>query len=467
MTRAAGVVLAAGLSRRFGRQKLLEPVEGRPLVLHTVDAARAAGLDPLIVVVSPDPGLRRALRGLPIVVAENPNPEAGLASSVRIGFRAIADAPLLVDSAVVLLGDQPRVRVDAIRALVESTAPQPLLVAAYADGSNPNPVLVHREAWSVADELTGDRGFGPWMTENRRLVGTIEVEGTNPDMDTPADLALLTWGDRVRGNHEQSERVREGPPDSDFYAPITSIFRSDPFRTGDAVLEELLEIGRPGERWLDIGGGAGRYALPLANKVGGVVVLDPSRSMLDALAEGIAASGIANVRAIEGRWPVRNDEWPADLPRRLDVALIANVGYDIADIGPFVDAMEAAADRVCVAVLAQRSPPWLAEPFWLPIHGEERVRLPAEPEFIELLRARGREPRERLVHVPLRAYPSRDDLHRWVRQQLFLAEGSERDRQLRELTEAAMLDVVGGVRFRHAEPIPVGVVIWTPEERRA
>ncbi|RPJ53408.1 MAG: hypothetical protein EHM24_32910, partial [Acidobacteria bacterium] len=74
----------------------------------------------------------------------------------------------------------------------------------------------------------------------------------------------------------------------------------------------------------------------------------------------------------------------------------------IAAIGPFVRAMEAAARRQCVAVLMERQPSSIADVCWPPVWGESRVPLPALPEFVELLRAFGREPAiERLERSPI------------------------------------------------------------------
>ena len=151
----------------------------------------------------------------------------------------------------------------------------------------------------------------------------------------------------------------------------------------------LLPLARPDDTWLDIGAGAGRYALPLALRVREVVALDPSPGMLAALREQATEHGIANVRAIEGRWPVDPALGPAPTA---DVALIANLGYDVEAIGPFLDAMEAAAGRLCVAILADRQPSAPAHAFWPPVHGEARIELPALDDFLDLLRARGRDP---------------------------------------------------------------------------
>ena len=108
--------------------------------------------------------------------------------------------------------------------------------------------------------------------------------------------------------------------------------------------------------------------------------------MLDGLREIAAEHGIENVRPVEARWPP-----PDPSTFAADVALIAHVGYDIEAIGPFLDAMESVAGRLCVAMLMERQPSSIADVCWPPVHGEARVPLPALPEFIELLaRARPR-----------------------------------------------------------------------------
>ena len=160
------------------------------------------------------------------------------------------------------------------------------------------------------------------------------------------------------------------------------------------MLDALLRLVEPGETWIDIGAGAGRYALPIALALapsgGRVIALDASPGMLDALLELQTEHGVTDVEVVETRWPP-TDGMP--LARfAADVALIAHVGYDIESIGPFVRAMESVARRLCVAVLMERQPASIADACWPPVHGEARVALPALPDFVELLRARGREP---------------------------------------------------------------------------
>ncbi len=279
---------------------------------------------------------------------------------------------------------------------------------------------------------------------------------------SPADRAATeaAWAARVRAHHEQTARFRETPEGGDFYAPVSQIFVADPHRTDDEVLDHLMSLAHPHDTWLDIGAGAGRYALPLALRVREVIALDPSPGMLAALREQATEHRITNVRAIEGRWPVD----PAlGAAATADVALIANLGYDVEAIGPFLDAMEGAARRLCVAILADRQPSAPAHAFWPPVHGEARIELPALDDFIDLLRARGRDPREVRVARPHRHFPTRDELERWLRNQLFLEPGSAKHALLEREIEARLVSHPdGSVGLSPSVVLSTGLVTWQP-----
>jgi CTP:molybdopterin cytidylyltransferase MocA len=188
----AAVVLAAGAGSRFGGGKLLAELDGGPILSHVVAAARAAGLEP-IVVVGPPTGELDGLDLGEVRRVTNPHPAEGLSSSVRLGLRALQldDA---VDAAVILPGDQPRVRVAVIWRLIaaaDQSPATPFVVPRYAADGAPNPVLARRSIWRLADELAGDRGFGPVLATHPELVRFVAVEGSNPDVDTAADLDRL------------------------------------------------------------------------------------------------------------------------------------------------------------------------------------------------------------------------------------------------------------------------------------
>jgi SAM-dependent methyltransferase len=292
----------------------------------------------------------------------------------------------------------------------------------------------------------------------------VVVTGDNPDVDTRADLVAIletAWAARVRANREQVDRVREVPDGADFYAPVTGLFRADPRRTDEPALEVLRGLIRPGETWLDIGAGAGRYALPIAADLsasgGAVLAIDPSNGMLDALRELASEHAIDNVRVVRARWPLDDVS-----PFRSDVALMAHVGYDIEAIGPFVDAMEASARRLCVAVFMERPPSSAVDRFWPVVHHESRLPLPALPEFVALLRARGCEPSVTTTERPHRHFGGREQLEGFVRRQLWVADGGEKERHFREaFDEFAVEGPDGTFSLAGQEGQTIGIVTWT------
>ncbi|HEY3057851.1 MAG TPA: class I SAM-dependent methyltransferase, partial [Chloroflexota bacterium] len=138
-----------------------------------------------------------------------------------------------------------------------------------------------------------------------------------------AEAALSAWAARVRANREQVDVFRETTT-TDFYAPIARMFRADPRRGDDPVLELLRSLVRPEDVVLDVGAGGGRLSLPLALVTREVIALEPSDGMLDVLRNGMAEHGIGNVRVVQGRWP--------EMSLTGDVALMSQIGYDIEDI---------------------------------------------------------------------------------------------------------------------------------------
>src|SRR6185312_1417699 len=174
----------------------------------------------------------------------NPAPEGGLSSSLRVGFGAV---PAATDRVLVALGDQPRVSTATIRALLDTqpTPERPIIVPQYADDPGRNPVLVGRPAFDLVTATSGDRGLGPLLAAHPELVQEVPMEGANLDIDTRADLAATieaAWAERVRANREQVDAIREVPDGSDFYAPVNSLFRADPTRTDDPLLDTLLDL---------------------------------------------------------------------------------------------------------------------------------------------------------------------------------------------------------------------------------
>ncbi|HEY7437479.1 MAG TPA: nucleotidyltransferase family protein [Methylomirabilota bacterium] len=196
----AGVVLAAGLSRRMGRAKMLMPVDGRAIVRHAVESVLAGGVDSVWVVTGPDvEPVEAALAGLAVQIVVNPAPEEGQASSLRAGIAAL---PASVDAVLIALGDQPALAPSIIPALLAARRTSPKLIVAprYRDGQG-NPVVFKREIFPELLRLTGDQGARPIIQKEPARVEWVELDlPMPPDVDTPADYEKIRAKLRA-GNH--------------------------------------------------------------------------------------------------------------------------------------------------------------------------------------------------------------------------------------------------------------------------
>ncbi len=190
-SRIGVVVLAAGLSRRMGAaNKLLAEVDGAPMVARCVDAALASPARPVVVVTGHEAArVRGALAGREVVFVHNPEPAAGLSSSLRLGIAALGEK---VDGAVVCLGDMPWVRAEHIEALItafDANAERPICVPTW-DRKRGNPVLWPARHFAEIAALTGDRGARSLLDAHAAEVCFVPVAdaGVTLDVDTPDAL---------------------------------------------------------------------------------------------------------------------------------------------------------------------------------------------------------------------------------------------------------------------------------------
>lgn len=202
--RVAGLVLAAGPSSRMeGGSKLLLPYGQGTVVGAVVGSARAAGLDPVLVVVGHRADeVRRALAGSGARAVENPDYRDGMAGSLAAGIRALEREPGVV-AAAVLLADEPGIRPEAVRAAVEAwreTEPTALRTV-YRDRPG-HPVVFARAAFRKLRILRGDRGPAELLASWGSGAVRLELDLPAPvDVDTRAayGAALARRGEREPG----------------------------------------------------------------------------------------------------------------------------------------------------------------------------------------------------------------------------------------------------------------------------
>lgn len=192
--RFAVVVLAAGRGSRFGANKLLALLDGRPILQHLLEAVVSAGPEATVVVLGAHAQeVERTIHWRDERRVVNADPDNGLASSLKVGLAAIRALPHAeqLEGILVALGDQPCTRTAVIQALVAAETERPIVVPRYSEDGARNPVLLRRGAWWLAARAAGDQGLGAFIDAHPEMVLELFFDGANPDVDTPADLAAL------------------------------------------------------------------------------------------------------------------------------------------------------------------------------------------------------------------------------------------------------------------------------------
>jgi molybdenum cofactor cytidylyltransferase len=192
--RIAGLVLAAGRSTRMGGpNKLLEEINGRPLVRIVAEQALASRASPVIVVTGHQrERVERALAGLPVTVVHNPDFADGLSTSLKAGIKAV---PPDADGAIVTLGDMPQVSAKLIDRLIAAFDPErgALVVIPTIDGKRGNPVLWARRFFPDLLAVEGDIGARHLIAGYAEAVAEVAIEDAAAltDIDTPEALIAV------------------------------------------------------------------------------------------------------------------------------------------------------------------------------------------------------------------------------------------------------------------------------------
>lgn len=190
MSVIAGIVLAAGLSKRMGKAKLLLPVDGKAIVRWSVERL-APHVDRLLVVTPPDDAaIRAALDGLAVLFVANPRPEDGQGTSIAASVTALSPD---TEAVVVALGDQPRLPDGLLRDLLRLFKSSGLPIAAPVyRGVQGTPVVFAASVFDELRALDGDAGARAVVRKDPGRVAQLAVDADMPfDVDTPEDYARL------------------------------------------------------------------------------------------------------------------------------------------------------------------------------------------------------------------------------------------------------------------------------------
>ena len=185
----AGLVLAAGGSKRLGQPKQLLPFGSATLLDHVLDTARSSHFDQLLCVVGGGGdvvGARVDLRGIEVV--ENRQFGEGCSSSIAAALGAVAER---AEALVLMLGDQPGITAEAVTELIARRGRAPLAACAYTDGRG-HPLAFARDIFGDLASLHGDKGVWKLLDRHAEEVIDVPVAGSIPrDVDTWEDYMAV------------------------------------------------------------------------------------------------------------------------------------------------------------------------------------------------------------------------------------------------------------------------------------
>lgn len=187
------ILLAAGHSARMrGRDKLMEEVEGMPLIRRQVRMARRVTAAPVIVALPPRPhGRYEALAGLDATLLEVPEAAEGMNASLRAGFAAL---PGGTKAAMLLLGDLPELTENDLNSVLQSVDlnSENLIWRGATDTLDPgHPIVFAAPLFPVFATLVGDGGGREVVAQAKGRVHLVPLPGNRArrDLDTPEDWA--------------------------------------------------------------------------------------------------------------------------------------------------------------------------------------------------------------------------------------------------------------------------------------
>jgi molybdenum cofactor cytidylyltransferase len=187
----SAVVLAAGLSTRMGRQKILLPWGDSTVVVKVITTVLEGGVDDIIVVVGGlQERLEDALSEYKIKLIFNKDYRNGeMLNSLQVGIRALR---METEAVLVVLGDQPQMESSIVQAIInrfESTHHQ-IIVPSYKMRRG-HPLLVARSHWNSLLDLNPPLTLRDFLRGHNETIDYLLVETPSvlQDLDTPNDYA--------------------------------------------------------------------------------------------------------------------------------------------------------------------------------------------------------------------------------------------------------------------------------------
>ncbi len=186
------LILAAGSSSRMqGADKLMEMVDGEPLIRRQARMAFETGC-PVIVALPPDrPERVAAIAPLAVILATVPDAPHGMSASIRRGLAVARGLSPLPAGLMILPADMPDFTLPALQLIIAAFRENPtrILRATTAAGRPGHPAIFPPDLWDALDHVTGDQGGRQVLADHADRVTHIPLPGNMAitDLDTPED----------------------------------------------------------------------------------------------------------------------------------------------------------------------------------------------------------------------------------------------------------------------------------------
>jgi molybdenum cofactor cytidylyltransferase len=184
------IVLAAGSSTRYGRNKLLEKIDGQTMIERVVKSVASSKADEVIVVLGHEAQrIREALRNFECKFVFNEDFKKGQSSSVEAGVKSVMS---YADAVMVLPGDVALITSKAINAIIEEyeRSKSPIVVASH-QGRSGHPILFDRSLFDELMKINEETmGLKAVVNRHRDLIKKVETgsDGVLIDIDTREDF---------------------------------------------------------------------------------------------------------------------------------------------------------------------------------------------------------------------------------------------------------------------------------------
>jgi molybdenum cofactor cytidylyltransferase len=201
----AAILLAAGSSRRYGADnKLLEDVNGTPLIMRVTTALLSAQFGQIIVVTGHQaPTIEQTLQPVSssLQFTHNPHHQDGMGGSIATGAAALR---LDIQGVLIAQADMPDVDAALIGALSQrfiACGSDYVVVPWLGEGRQGNPVIWPRRLFPNLAALSGDQGAKSLIQAEGDNIERLKINDTSAatDIDTPEQLAAYTKATSSRG----------------------------------------------------------------------------------------------------------------------------------------------------------------------------------------------------------------------------------------------------------------------------